>query len=169
MEDACFEPYLHRPHEMRVSHAIGQQPQQVYRYLRELSLPDIHFFPLVERNKQGQLSAESLTGDVWGRFLRAVFDIWVREDIGRVSVSLFDATLNVWQGTPRCDIAPESVCAACYCCEQRRFCSGCGIASDSVLCSGYRQFFAYSAPYMRVMRDLIKQHRSPMELMVMLR
>ncbi|MEN1515295.1 radical SAM protein, partial [Pseudomonas aeruginosa] len=28
---------------------------------------------------------------------------------------------------------------------------------------------SYSAPHMRVMRDLIKQHRSPMELMTMLR
>lgn len=169
MEDACFEPYLHRPHEMWVSLAIGQQPQQVYRYLRKLSLPDIHFFPLVALDKQGQPGAESLTGDVWGGFLRAVFDIWVREDIGRISVSLFDETLNVWQGAPRYDVVPGPVSAACCCCEQRRFCSGCGIVSDDVLCSGYRQFFTYSAPYMRVMRDLIKHNRSPMELMAMLR
>ena len=40
---------------------------------------------------------------------------------------------------------------------------------DSVLCAGYQAFYSYSAPHMRVMRDLIKQHRSPMELMTMLR
>lgn len=40
---------------------------------------------------------------------------------------------------------------------------------DNVLCVGYQAFYSYSAPHMRVMRDLIKQHRSPMELMTMLR
>ncbi len=40
---------------------------------------------------------------------------------------------------------------------------------DNVLCAGYQAFYSYSAPHMRVMRDLIKQHRSPMELMTMLR
>ncbi|MBJ5224856.1 radical SAM protein, partial [Salmonella enterica subsp. enterica serovar Typhimurium] len=30
-------------------------------------------------------------------------------------------------------------------------------------------FFEHSSPYMRVLRDLIKQHRSPLELMAMLR
>ncbi|MBJ4297103.1 radical SAM protein, partial [Salmonella enterica subsp. enterica serovar Typhimurium] len=37
------------------------------------------------------------------------------------------------------------------------------------LCEGYQTFFNYSSPHMRVMRDLLKQHRSPEELMAMLR
>jgi uncharacterized protein len=34
---------------------------------------------------------------------------------------------------------------------------------------GYRQFYSWSAPYMRVLRDLLNQHRSPVELMHLLR
>ncbi|SQI78115.1 transcriptional regulator [Klebsiella oxytoca] len=36
-------------------------------------------------------------------------------------------------------------------------------------CEGYRQFYSWSAPYMRVLRDLLNQHRSPVELMHLLR
>lgn len=169
MDDAVFEPYLRLPEEMRVNLVISQQPQRVYRYLRERHLSRIHFYPLVEQAANGQLSAESVTGEAWGNFLSAIFDTWVREDIGRVSIPLFEDTLNVWREFQHDDAAQETLSATCLNCTQLRFCLGCRIASDSVLCSGYRQFFAYSAPYMRVMRDLLKQHRSPMELMALLR
>ncbi len=43
-----------------------------------------------------------------------------------------------------------------------------GDARQRALC-GLSGVYSYSAPHMRVMRDLIKQHRSPMELMTMLR
>ena len=49
-------------------------------------------------------------------------------------------------------------------CPKHRIVEG----GKSALCTGYRQFFTYSAPYMKAMRDLLKQHRSPMELMAML-
>ena len=35
-------------------------------------------------------------------------------------------------------------------------------------CEGYTHFFRHSAPYMQVMRDLINQQRSPMEIMFLL-
>lgn len=60
----------------------------------------------------------------------------------------------------RCDVLP-------FCrgdCPKHRFDGG-----KSVLCEGYQRFFSYTAPHMRVMRDLLKQRRSPMELMIMLR
>ena len=44
-----------------------------------------------------------------------------------------------------------------------------GRNGKSAICGGYSAFFNHTAPHMRVMRDLIKQHRSPMELMAMLR
>ncbi|MGS9102704.1 radical SAM protein, partial [Salmonella enterica subsp. enterica serovar Infantis] len=37
------------------------------------------------------------------------------------------------------------------------------------LCEGYQTFLTYSSPHMRVMRYLLKQHRSTEELMAMLR
>ncbi|WP_312691752.1 SPASM domain-containing protein [Kosakonia sp.] len=49
-------------------------------------------------------------------------------------------------------------------CPQHRF-----MQHKSALCAGYYRFFSHSAPYMRVMRDLLNQRRSPMELMAILR
>ncbi|ELV2767075.1 anaerobic sulfatase maturase [Enterobacter cloacae] len=57
----------------------------------------------------------------------------------------------------------------CHRCSVRAFCHGdCPRHREegkSVLCSGYQDFFRYSAPYMQAMRNLIQQQRSPSELM----
>lgn len=62
----------------------------------------------------------------------------------------------------------------CRYCEVLRFCQGdCPKhriqRGKSALCEGYRRFFSHTAPHMRVMRDLLRQRRSPMELMAILR
>lgn len=61
----------------------------------------------------------------------------------------------------------------CRQCPARRLCNGdCPkhrVNGKSLLCAGYRDFFSHSAPHMQVMRDLIKQRRSPAELMRMLK
>lgn len=206
----------------------SQQPQQLYRYLRQLGTPFIQFIPLFELDAEQQPDALSVTAKGWGDFLRAVFTVWVREDVGRVYVQLFDSTLGVWSGYPaqmcslgetcghafaleangdvyQCDhyVTPEhrlgnlhqttltdlnrspdaitfgemkksTLPEACQRCPALRLCNGdCPkhrLANGrSALCEGYQDFFTWSAPYMRVMRDLLAQHRSPVELMVMLR
>ena len=205
----------------------SQHPQRLYRYLQDLGTPFLQLIPLVERDECGNLSAESVTEQAWGSFLNGVFDIWVREDIGRVYVQLFDSTLGIWSGYPsqmcslsetcghafaleangdlyQCDhyvypdyllgnihqqtiktlnARPEAAAFGqqksatlpqdCLQCPVLHFCHGyCPkhriSAGKSALCAGYRQFFTYSAPHMKAMRDLLKQHRSPMELMAML-
>jgi uncharacterized protein len=45
-----------------------------------------------------RVTARSVTGRQYGRFLTAVFDEWVRRDVGRVFVQLFDISLGVWHG-----------------------------------------------------------------------
>jgi uncharacterized protein len=44
----------------------------------------------------------------WGRFTCAVYDEWVKRDVGKVFVQLFDATLANWVGEPPgvCSMAP---------------------------------------------------------------
>ncbi|QLR75376.1 anaerobic sulfatase maturase [Citrobacter freundii] len=206
----------------------SQRSGQMYRYLRQLGTPFLQFIPLVEYDEKGELTAESVPPQAWGTFLNSVFDIWVREDIGRVFVQLFDSTLGVWCGHPaqmcslsstcghafaleangdlyQCDhyVYPDfrlgnihhtslselnaspqatefgqskktTLSAECQVCSLLRFCHGdCPKHRDSrgksAICGGYSAFFNHTAPHMRVMRDLLKQHRSPMELMAMLR
>jgi uncharacterized protein len=45
----------------------------------------------------------------YGRFLNAVFDEWVRQDVGKVYVQLFDVTLGNWVGAPPslCVFSPQ--------------------------------------------------------------
>lgn len=71
-----------------------EQPQVFYRFFREIGCDFLQFTPVVEPDKP----ACSITADQWGRFLCAVYDEWVRQDVGRVFVQLFDATLANWCG-----------------------------------------------------------------------
>jgi uncharacterized protein len=87
--------------------ANGEHPLQVYRYLRdEVGAQFIQFIPIVERLNgggkpaSGQVTRRSIQGRVYGQFLSAVFDEWVRRDVGCVFVQLFDVCLGVWLGRP---------------------------------------------------------------------
>src|SRR5690606_154129 len=42
----------------------------------------------------------SVTAEQYGRFLTDIFDEWVRRDVGRVYVQMFDVALANWVGAP---------------------------------------------------------------------
>lgn len=158
-----------------VNRRSSQQPQHIYRYFRDLGATFLQFIPLVETEDSGSLSSASVQPEEWGAFLVAVFDLWVREDMGKIRVHHFDCALNIWRGHPAqiaCDgAALPNECRECmvyrFChgdCPKHRIASG-----KSALCVGYRHFFTYSAPHMKAMRDLLKQQRSPIELMALLK
>lgn len=80
-------------------------PLQVYRFLRdEIGARFIQFIPIVERDnatgfQEGNtVTARSVTGKQYGDFLCAIFDAWVRRDVGRVFVQMFDVALGAWLG-----------------------------------------------------------------------
>ena len=85
--------------------ANADYPMEVYRFLRdEVGARFIQFIPIVERDndtgfQEGDTVTErSITAEQYGRFLCAVFDEWVRRDVGRVFVQLFDVALAAWIG-----------------------------------------------------------------------
>jgi uncharacterized protein len=109
--------------------ANADHPLEVYRFLRdEVGTSFIQFIPIVERAtpdllplanlgwgsrqearplyvQEGSLVTErSVEPDQWGHFLIAVFDEWVRRDVGNVFVQMFDAALCSWLGieNPMC-------------------------------------------------------------------
>ena len=47
-----------------------------------------------------QVTERSVGPEQWGRFLIAIFDEWVRRDVGKVFVQMFDAALASWVGAP---------------------------------------------------------------------
>jgi uncharacterized protein len=106
---------------------------EIYRFFRdELGAEYIQLIPIVERatpetlaaanqgwgghrgkdrpfyRQEGSLVTErTVTGEAFGRFLIAIFDEWIRYDIGRVFVTTFDVTLGSWMGQHNaCIIAP---------------------------------------------------------------
>lgn len=88
----------------------------------------------------------------------------MRADISRISIELLTPP---YKNGVAAKSRNRAVTAAC---DWHRLCPHAREDKpDNVLCAGYQAFYSYSAPHMRVMRDLIKQHRSPMELMTMLR
>lgn len=82
-------------------------PLAVYRFLRdEVGTHFMQFIPIVERdNETGYQEGDhatdrSLTAKQYGDFLIAIFDEWVRRDVGRVFVQIFDVALAAWIGEP---------------------------------------------------------------------
>jgi uncharacterized protein len=80
-------------------------PLEVYRYFRdELAVNFIQFIPIVEKNDIGQpltrknMTDRSVSGQMYGDFLISVFDEWIREDVGKVFVQIFDTALSHWLG-----------------------------------------------------------------------
>jgi uncharacterized protein len=109
-----------------VSREVSQQPLAVYRFLKAEGVRHIQFNPVVERIptladvQRGQtfatppkagttaaatrVTAHSVDATAYGEFLIAIFDEWVRHDVGSVHVMNFEWALAAW-----CQL-PPSVC-----------------------------------------------------------
>ena len=90
--------------------ANAERPLDVYRFLRdEVGARFIQFIPIVDqrkhRKKGSPATPYSIRAKAYGRFMIDIFDEWVRRDVGKVFVQLFDVALAKWVG------APSSLCA----------------------------------------------------------
>jgi uncharacterized protein len=98
-----------------VHRANADSPLEVYRFLRDNGSGYMQFIPIVERiahqvTEDGlRLISPDFAGPAkvapwsveprqFGRFLCAIFDEWVRRDVGRTFVQLFDISLELWTG-----------------------------------------------------------------------
>ena len=90
--------------------ANADHPLDVYRFFRdELDVQWLQFIPVVERiNSDGRtlkqegnsVTERSVRPEQWGRFLIAIFDEWVRHDVGHIYINLFEAALAAWLALP---------------------------------------------------------------------
>jgi len=81
-----------------VTSTTAAEPAAVYRNLRGFGTGWVQFIPIVEHDAAGALTPESVTGPAYGDFLCAVFDEWVRHDLGATDVQLFAETARVVSG-----------------------------------------------------------------------
>lgn len=94
-------------------------PSEVYHFLRdEVGTQYMQFIPIVEPEKETHLQREdavtnrSVTARQYGDFLIAIFDEWVRRDVGRVYVQIFEVALAAWVGAPKGLCIFEETCGA---------------------------------------------------------
>jgi uncharacterized protein len=95
----------------------ARQSLDVYRFLKEIGSGFMQFIPIVERVAhrpddaglvligpssfaEARVSEWSVDAVDYGRFLCAIFDQWVRHDVGRYFVQIFDVALESWVGVP---------------------------------------------------------------------
>lgn len=83
-----------------VNAANVDHPYDVYRYFRdELGARFLQFIPIVEvatqptDNAPGTVTDRSVGSLAFGKFLSAIFDEWVRHDVGAMYVQHFDGVL----------------------------------------------------------------------------
>ena len=74
------------------------KPLEVYRALRDTGCIWVQFIPVVIRDARGGAAPGSVTPEGYGRFLTAVFDEWVRHDLGVLDVQLFAEMARIMAG-----------------------------------------------------------------------
>lgn len=89
-----------------VNRRNADHPLEVYRFFRdELGAHYLQLIPIVERvDEHGETGSQagnrvtdrSVRPEQWGRFLIAIFDEWVKRDVGRTFVLNFDGALAGW-------------------------------------------------------------------------
>lgn len=87
-------------------------PLDFYNFFKEIGCKYIQFAPIVERivphtdgrhlaspmDKEEKLADFSVSPEQWGNFLCAIFDEWVKKDVGEIFVQIIDSTLANWMG-----------------------------------------------------------------------
>lgn len=86
-------------HKLVVEYKDALQPADFYHNFKQLGIRSVQLIPHLEFDDRGDLTAASVTAELWGKFLIALFECWVRADISRISIELFDTTLQKWCGS----------------------------------------------------------------------
>ena len=113
-----------------VARDTAKRPLDVYRFFKDQGVEFIQFTPVVERlsgvhatptglrlagpaaldkkSQQGDVTPWSVIPEEYGDFLIAIYEEWVRHDVGTIFVMNFEWVLNAWIGntSPVCVHAP---------------------------------------------------------------
>ncbi len=98
-----------------VNRENAYHPLEVYHFLKKIGSGFIQFIPIVERvannpvpdginlvapiyGSEAKITEWSVEPVKYGNFLTAIFDEWVRNDVGKFYVQIIDVTLANWAG-----------------------------------------------------------------------
>lgn len=91
------------------------KPLEVYNFLKEIGSRFMQFIPIVERKVSYLKNNEQKPADIsshevvfvtnwsveslqYGKFMKSIFDTWVKNDVGNYFVQLFDVCLGIFCG-----------------------------------------------------------------------
>lgn len=105
-----------------VTREASQRPLEVYRFLKDAGVRFVQFAPVVERTADArarelglqhagpaslaerehhtEVTSWTVIPEEYGAFLVAIYEEWVRHDVGTVFVMNFEWALNAWIGNP---------------------------------------------------------------------
>jgi serine-type anaerobic sulfatase-maturating enzyme len=105
-----------------VAKETAYHPLEVYNFFKEQGIEFIQFTPIIERvpdknakqyglqlalpaaldhkELNTQLTSWTVEPEPYGDFLIAVYEQWVRQDVGKIFVMNFEWALNAWIGNP---------------------------------------------------------------------
>ena len=72
-------------------------PLEFYNFFKSIGAKYIQFAPIVEQI-DGESAPWNVSANKWGDFLIAIFDEWVKQDVGDTFIQIFDAALANWVG-----------------------------------------------------------------------
>jgi len=103
-----------------VNRITAEKPLEIYGFLKRIGSGFMQFIPIVERRpaaeardlgldldqppelvgpgEETQITSWSVRPEQYGAFLVTIFDAWVRRDVGRYFVQMFDVALANWFG-----------------------------------------------------------------------
>ena len=118
-----------------VARETAKYPLEVYRFLKDEGVEFIQFTPVVERmpdvrsaqhglrlagpatlnreEQQIEVTPWTVLPEEYGDFLIAVYEEWVRHDVGKVFVMNFEWALNAWIGNPSPVCIHATQCGRC--------------------------------------------------------
>jgi len=77
-----------------VNNKTVKKAPEIYQYLKDHEFYFHQYIPCVEFDEKGNLEPYSITGEEWGVFLCKLFEQWIKNDINKVSIRLFDSIIN---------------------------------------------------------------------------
>jgi len=108
-----------------VNSVTVKHPVKIYKFLKSIGSKYLQFIPIVEREvdtaaaklgldfaappnladapatkENPKMSEFAVPAEAYGDFLIKIFNEWIKRDVGKTYVQLFDVALGKWIGTP---------------------------------------------------------------------
>ena len=147
----------------------SQYPLEIYQFFKEQGVEYIQFIPIVERmpdknalqlglrhatppavtekDVQKSVSSWTVEAEKYGDFLIAIFDEWVRNDVGKVHVMNFEHALTAWLGLPATSCIFAETCGRAGIVEH----NGDVYSCDHYMYPDYRIGNIYQDPFAKMM------------------